>query len=149
MRVRDGPAGRRNRSPCRHPNNKFLSWSADGKKFIYSQAQRRINLSSIEFDKTRMVTIGDPAPADMGANNIANFSFSPDGTNIVYDTIGDPHEDLWISNPNGSGRRRLLAGGLNRAPEWSPNGEEILFFSNRRGLMTYGRFTRTAVGCGS
>ena len=113
---------------------KYLGWSADGKKFIYSQAQRRVNLSSIEFDKTRMVTIGDPAPAGMGTNNIANFSFSPDGTKIVYDTVGDPHEDLWISNPNGAGRRRLVAGGLNRAPEWSPNGEEILFFSNRRGF---------------
>ena len=113
---------------------KFLSFSADGKRFIYSQAQRRVNLSSIEFDKTRMVTIGDPAPAGMGADNIANFSFSPDGTKIVYDTVGDPHEDLWISNLNGSGRRRLITGDLNRAPEWSPNGEEILFFSNRRGL---------------
>jgi Tol biopolymer transport system component len=113
---------------------KFLSFSADGKRFIYSQAQRRVNLSSIGFDKTRMVAIGDPAPADMGANNIANFSFSPDGTKIVYDTLGEPREDLWISNPNGAGRRRLVGGGLNRAPEWSPNGEEILFFSNRRGF---------------
>jgi serine/threonine protein kinase len=111
----------------------FLSFSADGKRFIYSQAQRRVNLSSIELDKTRMVTIGDPAPVDMAVNNMANFSFSPDGTKIVYDTLGEPREDLWISNPSGAGRRRLVADGLNRAPVWSPNGEEILFFSNRRG----------------
>jgi Tol biopolymer transport system component len=113
---------------------KFLNFSADGKRFIYSQAQRHVNLSSIEFDKIRMEAIGDPAPADIGANNIANFSFSPDGTKIVYDTLGDPSEDLWISNPTGAGRRRLVGGGLNRAPQWSPNGDEILFFSNRGGF---------------
>ena len=113
---------------------KFLSFSADGKRFIYSQAQRRVNLSSIELDKTRMVTIGDPAPVDMAVNNMANFSFSPDGTKVVYDTLGEPREDLWISNPSGAGRRRLVADGLNRVPVWSPNGEEILFFSNRGGF---------------
>jgi Tol biopolymer transport system component len=113
---------------------KFLHWSADGKKFIYTQAERRVTLASIEFDRTRMETIGDPVPVAAVNNNITNFSFSPDGSKIVYDTVGDPHEDLWISNLNGSGRRRLIAGGLNRAPAWSPNGEEIVFFSNRRGL---------------
>jgi len=113
---------------------KFLSWSADGKKFIYAQAQRQVNLFFIEFDRTRMATVGDPEPAGMGTGNIANFSFSPDGAKIVYDTLGDPREDLWISNPNGSGRRRLVAGGLNRTPEWSPDGQEIIFFSNRRGF---------------
>src|SRR6185369_6534299 len=62
------------------------------------------------------------------------FSLSPDASMIVFDTIGEPHEDLWISNLNGSGRRRLLTGGLNRSPVWSPNGEEIAFFSNRGGF---------------
>jgi serine/threonine protein kinase len=113
---------------------KYVNWSADGKKFIFSQTQRRINLFSVEFDKTRMETIGEPGPAGSGTDNITNFSFSPDGSKIVYDTVGDPHEDLWISNLNGSGRRRLVTGSLNRAPAWSPNGEEILFYSNRRGF---------------
>ncbi len=113
---------------------KFLSWSADGKKFVFSQAQRRVSLFSVELDRARMETIGDPTQVGMGGNNITNFSFSPDGSKIVYDTVGEPHEDLWVSNLNGSGRRRLVTGGLNRVPEWSPRGEEIAFFSNRGGF---------------
>jgi serine/threonine protein kinase len=125
---------------------KFLSWSGDGKKFIYSQAQRRVNLFSIGFDKTRQEAIGDPAPVGPGTVNIANFSFSPDGSRIVYDTVGDPQEDIWISRLDGTGRRRVTSGGLNRSPQWSPNGDEILFFSNRTGF--YNEFVIHADGSG-
>jgi serine/threonine protein kinase/Tol biopolymer transport system component len=116
------------------PYIKYLSWSADGKRFIFSQAQHRSSLFAVEFDQTRMQTSGDPSPASLGADNVHNFSFSPDGSKIVYDTVGDPREDLWISNLNGGARRRLVSGGLNRAPGWSPTGDEIVFFSNRSGL---------------
>ncbi len=113
---------------------RFLSWSADGSKFLFSQSQNRISLSSIEFDKSCMETVGDPIPVG-GAYNIGNFSVSPDGTRIVYDTVGDPHEDLWIVNLDGSGRRALTSDSFrNRLPAWSPAGDEILFISTRSGL---------------
>ncbi len=116
------------------PYIKFLSFSANGQKFIYSQAQRRVNLYSVAFDKTAQKTIGEPVPVGSSAINMTNFSFSPDGTQLVYDNVGDPQEDLWISNLDGSGRRRLTTGGRNRAPQWSPDGAEILFFSDRSGF---------------
>jgi serine/threonine protein kinase/Tol biopolymer transport system component len=113
---------------------RFLNWAANGKRFIFSQAAGRAALFSIAFDRARMDIDGEPAPAWAALNDITNFSFSPDGTQLVYDTVGDPSEDLWISRIDGSGRRRLLGGGLNRAPQWSPAGDEILFFSDRGGL---------------
>jgi len=112
---------------------RFLSWSADGNKFLYSQAQNRIGLSSIEFDPSRLETVGSPVPAG-GNYNIGNFSLSPDETKIVHDTVGDPHEDLWIVNLDGSGRRKLTSDSFrNRLPAWSPKGDEILFISTRSG----------------
>ena len=112
---------------------RFLSWSADGSKFLYSQSQNRISLSSIEFDPARLEAVGAPAAAG-GNNNIGNFSISPDGSKIVHDTVGDPHEDLWIVNVDGSDRHKLTSDSYrNRLPSWSPKGEEILFISNRSG----------------
>ena len=113
---------------------RFLSWAASGKRFIFSQAGRRVALFSVAFDRAGMNIAGEPAQTWAALNDITNFSFSPDGTEIVYDTVGDPQEDLWISKIDGSGRRRLVGGGLNRAPQWSPKADEILFYSNRGGL---------------
>jgi serine/threonine protein kinase/Tol biopolymer transport system component len=111
---------------------KFLNWSADGTKFVYSQEQHRISLFSIDFDAGRQETPGKVVPVGPGTYDITNFSLSPDGTQLAYDTLGDPTEDIWISNLDGTGRRRLTSGGFkNRVPSWSPRGDEITFFSNR------------------
>lgn len=115
------------------PYVRFLSWSADGKKFLYSQAQNRISLSSIAFDTARLETVGDPVPT-AGNYNVGHFSISPDETRIVHDAVGDPREDLWIVNVDGSNRRKLTFDSFrNRLPRWSPKGDEILYISSRTG----------------
>jgi Tol biopolymer transport system component len=112
---------------------RFLSWSADGTRFLYSRSENRINLASIAFDKSRLETVGSPVPIS-GNFNIGNFSVSPDETRIVHDTVGDPHEDLWIVNVDGNERRKLTSDSYrNRLPAWSPKGDEILFISTRTG----------------
>ena len=112
---------------------RFLSWSADGTKFLYSQAQNRIRLSRVDFDPARLETTGKPVPAG-GNYNVGNFSLSPDESQIVHDTVGDPEENLWIVNIDGTGRRKLTADTYrNRLPRWSPKGDEILYISTRSG----------------
>jgi TolB protein len=110
-----------------------LALSGNGQSLIYSQASQRLNLGRIGFDPVRRTVVGTPEPfADQHV--AGGFSFSPDGSQIVYDTIGDSSENLWIMKSDGSGRRRLTSGGYrNRAPKWSPKDDEIVFYSDHAG----------------
>jgi serine/threonine protein kinase len=112
---------------------KSLDFSADGTRFVYSSSAARVNLYSIGFDPDRLETTGKPLAVD-DAHNITNFSISPDGASIVYDTLVDSTEEIWIQKLDGSDRRRVVSDGFrNRMPRWSPSGREIMFYSNRGG----------------
>jgi Tol biopolymer transport system component len=64
-------------------------------------------------------------------------SFSPDGSRIVFSSIGDTGDvsdmtgpsglDLYVISADGSGRRRLLDGDEDVSPAWSPDGDQIAF----------------------
>ena len=60
-----------------------------------------------------------PVPSS-SVSRLARRSFSRDG-------------DIWTINPDGTGERRLTSGAEHNdtAPEWSPDGRELLF--TRRG----------------
>jgi dipeptidyl aminopeptidase/acylaminoacyl peptidase len=108
-----------------------LSLAADA--LVYSQTSQRNILAWIAFDPVHLTVSGVPEAAG-GEHALSNFSFSPDGSKLVVDTLGEATENLWIMNPDGSGRRRLTSDAYkNRSPAWSPNGDEILFFSDRSG----------------
>jgi Tol biopolymer transport system component len=59
---------------------------------------------------------------------------SPDGTRIAFD-IRDQEQDLWIWDlQRGGGLTRLtVEPGLDVNPVWTPNGERIIFSSDRAG----------------
>lgn len=110
-----------------------LAMSGDGKALIYSESSQHFNLGRIAYDAARQTALGTVQALGEG-HTVLNFSFSPDGSRLVYDTIGDTTENLWIMNADGSGRRRLTSDGYrNRGPQWSPKGNEILFYSDRLG----------------
>jgi len=111
-----------------------LSFGGKGNGFVYSSSLQEITLHRVDFDLRRQAVKGSPQAIAPGVHVISNFEFSPDGSKLVYDTIGDSLENLWIMNADGSGRRRLTSGSYNdRVPVWSPRGDEIVFFSDRGG----------------
>jgi dipeptidyl aminopeptidase/acylaminoacyl peptidase len=64
-------------------------------------------------------------------------SFSPDGSRIVFSSVGDYGDvsdtvgatglDLYVMEADGSRRRRLFDGDEDVSPSWSPDGEQIAF----------------------
>lgn len=60
--------------------------------------------------------------------------FSPDGSQILFQSFRDGAWQIALTSQDGSGRRNLTSGlADNRDPVWSPGGDQILFSSDRSG----------------
>jgi Tol biopolymer transport system component len=58
-----------------------------------------------------------------------DVSLSPDGSKLVVsNTITAESSELWEVPTDGQAAQRLVVGGWNDYPRWSPDGEEIAFF---------------------
>ncbi len=67
-----------------------------------------------------------------GSQGDGNFSWSPDSTQIVFETVRNGNYDLYIVDVKESKLHQLTYGTADDVgPSWSWNGEKIVFFSNR------------------
>jgi Ca2+-binding RTX toxin-like protein len=93
-------------------------------------------------DEVNLTAEDDPPWANI--NGYA--SYRPDGSKIVYmSQVNDGSDDwdIWVMNPDGTGKENLLPDDewLDVAPGWSPDGNQIIFYSNRSGPGTFDLFT--------
>jgi Tol biopolymer transport system component len=68
--------------------------------------------------------------------SIFDAAFSPDGSRIAYRRAAANDESIWISTIAGDPPVRLAkepAGGIQRSPTWSPDGNSIAYFTVRDG----------------
>jgi Tol biopolymer transport system component len=83
------------------------------------------------------------------AGSLYGPRISPDGSRVALDISGDSNQgDIWaLDIERGSGRRLTVWPEDDSSPQWSPAGDELIFFSLRGG--TTERVFRTALAGGT
>lgn len=108
----------------------YPSWSPDGQKIIYGKDVDRYNprLYSINVDGSSEKELFDSGyPTTFG-------SYSPDGSKLVYMLKQDKQWQLYTYDfKSKRSTRALTSEASDFNPDWSPDGENILFESDRSG----------------
>lgn len=103
-----------------------FSISQDGQKIVYSALEMA---SAI-----RRQTLGDPGSISTvvsGSILIFSFDLSPDGKWVAFSNSG-LQEDLYVASIEGGELRQITNDPYrDRAPSWTPDGRQLLFYSNR------------------
>jgi len=110
-----------------------LSVSADGRRFAFTSTEFSQNVQRLTFDPVAEKVVGEPQWITTGSKVWAYMGVSPDGQWIAV-TSGTPQEDVYVARSDGGGLRQLTNdAAFDRLPQWSPDGKQIVFYSNRGG----------------
>ena len=124
--------------PVWSPDGDHLAFIVnEGEGHRYSYRDRRAYrytrvLHTIRADGSRLARIGETTAVP---------TWSPDGDELAYATVDAEVPALYAVRPDGTGRRLVWSGGADEgfAPIsqvlWSPDGSEILFFTNEPYLV--------------
>ncbi|MEM6703397.1 MAG: protein kinase, partial [Acidobacteriota bacterium] len=95
---------------------------------------RASEVALVGFDLASDLSVEATRWVSRGSRQVLNPELSPDGTKILYGSIGARNEDLYVLDL-ASGRSRQLTRdpAKDRAGMWSPDGRQIAFFSDRSG----------------
>jgi len=117
-------------TPSQYSGN--ISLSRDGRFLTYAHRMASGNIYKVGFDPLREALVGQPVPVTQGSRFYGAPSPSPDGQWITFPSGGP--EDVFVVRADGSGLRNLTDDlHRDRVPHWSPDGSQILFYSNRSG----------------
>jgi Tol biopolymer transport system component len=115
------------------PYSGNLSITRDGRHLTYVQRIESSNIYKLSFDPIRARVTGAPIALTEGSRLFRSPSRSPDDKWIAF-CSGGRQEDLFVVRVDGSGLRNLTDDPhRDRLPRWSPDGKDILFYSNRSG----------------
>ncbi len=99
-------------------------WSPDGKWVLYSMAKGGTT------DIYRISSAGGGTPQQLTSGPGINIggSYSPNGSQIVFESDRSGSQQVYVMNADGSNQKRIsFFGGRAATPEWSPRGDQIAF----------------------
>lgn len=112
--------------------------SPDGKSLAFVQDRDKLMVMDIESGKVRQVTDGSKHYSTTGS---MDFSWSPDGKwfALGYTANGhDPYSDIALVNvATGEITNLTQTGYFDSMPIWSPDGNVILFVTDRYGMRSH------------
>lgn len=111
-----------------------IRFSPDGSRIAFFDKSEESNgwLYVARIDGTDVRKIADVG--HVGGDGDMIFSWSPDGTEIVYSDFENGEFQIVVAAVDGSGTRLLDVTGY--TPDWSPDGETILYTSVEGALTT-------------
>jgi len=114
-------------------NQAHISISGDARRLAYAETLYSSTIHKVPFDPVAEKVTGPPVALTQGSMFEMNLALSPDGSTLAFDSLR-PEWDIWVMQTDGSRRRYLTKDSHDdRLPRWSPNGEQVIFMSNRSG----------------
>jgi eukaryotic-like serine/threonine-protein kinase len=112
------------------------SFSSDGRNMIYVQRIAGEEIQSVAFDPGREEVVGKPVSITQEIKQAGAPSLSPDDEWLTFHNFGAAQEDIFIIKRDGSGLRNLTNDACrDRFPQWSPDGKQIVFYSDCSGVF--------------
>jgi serine/threonine protein kinase len=116
---------------------------SDNGVLAYSSGAAGVNRELVWLDRTgkQMELAGPPG-------EYSNFRLSPDEKRIVMDRSAQPNADIWVLDIlRGVTSRLTFDPAIDNLAIWSPDGQRVLFPSNRKG--SFDLYIKAATGAGS
>ncbi len=118
-------------------------WSPDGSRIVFSGIKNgKLDLFIVDIETEKYIRLTDDYFDE------ADPKWSPDGSQITFssDRLTPPYQltingiygayNIFTVNADGSNVRQLTSNKFNdRSPDWSPDGKNIVFTSDRNGIV--------------
>ncbi|HEX6983012.1 MAG TPA: IPT/TIG domain-containing protein [Balneolaceae bacterium] len=111
-------------------DNSLPAISPNGEQIAFLS---NVDINAVNFDVFIMdADGGNRVRLTMDEGYDENPSWSPDGTQIMFESSRGSNQDIYIINKDGSGLKRITtSSSADFDPHWSPTGDKVVFVTSR------------------